>query len=73
MFHDIDRSSDLFRYPCDKNLNIYFSTPTTLDVENVASCFEEFSNFLDAIDIWLGQIKEYEAEMAVDFGPYEDC
>lgn len=71
-FHDIDCQSTLFRYPCDNDINIYFSTPTTFDVENVASCFEEFCNFLDGVDGLLGQIKEYEAEMAADFGPYED-
>jgi len=67
-FHDVDCNSDKFRYPCDKDLNIYFREPIQFDVENVASCFEEFCNFLDGIDCLLGQIKEYEAEMASDWG-----
>lgn len=63
-FHDFDQSSDLFRYPCNKNLQIYFSEERTLDIENVSSCFVELCNFLDAVDSMLSAIKDYEVEMA---------
>ena len=63
-FHDFDQSSDLFRYPCNKKLQIYFSKERTLDIENVSSCFVELCNFLDAVDSMLSAIKDYEAGMA---------
>ena len=63
-FHDFDQSSDLFRYPCDKNLEIYFSKEVTLDIENISSCFVELCNFLNAVDVTFKTAKGYEAEMA---------
>lgn len=72
MFHNIDCRSDMFRYPCNRDMEIYFSSPIMLDVENVASCFEEFCNFLDGVDGLLGQIKDYEAEMATEMAAYSD-
>jgi len=69
-FHDFDQSSDLFRYPCNKNLQVYFSEEKILDIENVASCFEELCNFLDAVDSMLSEIKDYEAEMASYYDYY---
>ena len=68
-FHDFE-SSDLFRYPCNKNLQVYFSEEKVLDIENVASCFEELCNFLDAVDSMLSEIKDYEAEMASYYDYY---
>ena len=69
-FHDFDQSSDLFRYPCNKNLQVYFSEEKILDIENVVSCFEELCNFLDAVDSMLSEIKDYEAEMASYYDYY---
>ena len=69
-FHDFDQSSDLFRYPCNKNLQVYFAEEKVLDIENVASCFEELCNFLDAVDSMLSEIKDYEAEMASYYDYY---
>lgn len=70
--HDFDQSSDLFRYPCNKNLQIYFLEEKTLDIENVSSCFEELCNFLDAVDSMLSEIKDYESEMAAEMASYYD-
>ncbi len=69
-FHDFDQSSDLFRYPCNKNMKPYFLKARKFDIENVASCFEEFCNFLDAVDSMLSEIKDYEAEMASYYDYY---
>lgn len=69
-FHDFDQSSDLFRYPCNKNMDSYFLDSKKFDVENVASCFEELCNFLDAVDSMLSEIKDYEAEMASYYDYY---
>lgn len=69
-FHDFDKSSDLFRYPCNKNMEPYFIEAKKFDIENVVSCFEELCNFLDAVDSMLSQIKDYEAEMASYYDYY---
>lgn len=71
-FHDFDLSSDLFRYPCNKNMESYFLDTKKFDIENVASCFEELCNFLDAVDSMLSEIKDYEAEMAAEMASYSD-
>ena len=71
-FHDFDQSSDLFRYPCNKNMKPYFLSARKFDIENVASCFEELCNFLDAVDSMLSEIKDYEAEMAAEMASYYD-
>lgn len=69
-FHDFDPSSDLFRYPCDKNMNTYFINGKDFDTENVASCFQELCNFLDGVDGMLNDIKESEAEIASYYSNY---
>jgi len=62
-FHDFDNSSDIFRYPTNRNLDTYFSTPKTFDMMNIAACFHELCNFLSGVDSMLSEIKDYEAEM----------
>ena len=69
-FHNFDHASDLFRYPCNKNLESYFINSTKLDVENVSSCFEELCSFLDSVDGMLSAIKDYEAEMESYYANY---
>ena len=71
-FHDFDQSSDLFRYPCNKKLQVYFSEEKVLDIENVSSCFEELCNYLDAVDSLLSDVKDIEAEMAQEMASYYD-
>ena len=51
-------------------MQVYFSEEKILDIENVASCFEELCNFLDAVDSMLSEIKDYEAEMASYYDYY---
>ena len=75
-FHDIDTTSDKFRYPCDNDLNVHFDKETKLDIDNVASCFEELITFLDGVSHMLSYEKEvlaemeaeYAAEMAAEYG-----
>lgn len=50
----------------------YFLSARKFDIENVASCFEELCNFLDAVDSMLSEIKDYEAEMAAEMASYYD-
>ena len=66
-FHNQDPHSAMFRYPCDKNMEPYFVSPIKYDVDNVASCFEELCNFLDAVNGLLGQIRQYEIEAMIGF------
>lgn len=69
-FHNFDQSFDLFRYPCNENLEVYFQNATKFDVENVSSCFEELCNFLDGVDGMLAQIRDCEAEMLAYYADY---
>jgi len=71
-FHNFDQSSDLFRYPCNKNMESYFVSAKDFDVENVSSCFQELCNFLDGVDSMLSEVKDYEAEMASYYADYSD-
>lgn len=69
-FHDFDSTSDLFKYPCNKNLEPYFLTPQRFCVDNVSSCFQELCNFLDGVDGMLSAVKDYEAEMESYYSDY---
>lgn len=69
-FHNFDQRSDLFRYPCNKNMETYFVANKDFDIENVSSCFQELCNFLDGVDGMLTEIKDYEAEMASYYTDY---
>ena len=71
-FHNFDQSSDLFRYPCNQNMEPYFLDEKKFDIENVASCFEELCNFLDGVDGMLSAVQDYEAEMAAEMASYYD-
>lgn len=71
-FHNIDPSSDLFRYPCNKNMEIYFKSNIDFDIDNVSSCFQELCNFLDGVDGMLNEIKSIEAEMNSYYTDYMD-
>lgn len=71
-FHNFDQNSDLFRYPCNKNLETYFFETKKFDIENVSSCFEELCNFLDGVDSMLSEIKDIEAEIAAEMASYYD-
>ena len=71
-FHNFDQRSDRFRYPCSKDLDSYFLAEKKFDIDNVASCFEELCNFLDATDDMLGTIKDCESEAIAEATPYSD-
>ena len=70
VFHNLDQSSDLFRYPCNKNIETYFVTIKNFDIENVSSCFQELCNFLDGVDSMLSEVKDFEAEMTLYYSNY---
>lgn len=60
--HDLDTYSDLFRYPCNKNMESYFCDSINFDIENISAYFEKLHNFLYDIDCMLSEIKQYELE-----------
>lgn len=62
-FHNFDGASDIFRYPCNKQLQSYFISETKLDIQNFSNCFIELCDFLDGIDMALGNIKEDEEDL----------
>lgn len=63
MFHNFDKKSDIFRYPCDKNLKSYFLEEQEFDVYNVSLSFKELCNFLDGVDSMLKAINDMESDM----------
>ncbi len=63
IFHNMDNSSSLFRYPCDKDMNLFFSDATKLDVDNVVECFNDLLSFLDSVSLMMSNVKEYEEEV----------
>ena len=65
-FHDIDTTSDKFRYPCDNDLQVHFSDETKLDMDNVSSCFQELITFLDGVSHMLSYEKKIKAEMEAE-------
>lgn len=62
-FHTFDNTSDKFRYPCDKNLNIHFNEEAKLDIRNFSDLFIELCDYLDGLDMMFTEIKEYEEEL----------
>ncbi|PAT01137.1 hypothetical protein CI105_08385 [Candidatus Izimaplasma bacterium ZiA1] len=63
VLHDFDNKSDIFRYPCDKNLNMYFQTEFINDINNFRDLFQEMISFLDGVDSQISVHQEYEREM----------
>lgn len=67
-FHNIDNSSSLFRYPCDKDLNVFFSSNQEFDLENVVECFKDLLSFFDSVSYMMSEVLEYENEMSYYMG-----
>ena len=71
----IDKESEKFRYPTDKNINTYFMKSETLDIMTFASFIHELCKFLDAVDSMLSDIMDFEVEMhsyyAADMSYYD--
>jgi hypothetical protein len=67
-FHNIDNSSSLFRYPCDKDLNLFFKDSKEYDVDNVVSCFKDLLVFLESVSYMMSVVKDYETDMSYCMG-----
>ena len=67
-FHNIDNSSSLFRYPCDKDLNLFFKDSKEYDIDNVVSCFKDLLVFLESVSYMMSVVKDYETDMSYCMG-----
>ncbi|MBD7945822.1 hypothetical protein MKZ20_14845 [Psychrobacillus sp. FSL K6-2684] len=64
--HNLDITSDKFRYPINKFLKFHFDKKVRFDVTNVSLCFYELFTFLDAVDSMLSHQNEILAEMELE-------
>ncbi|WP_322448474.1 hypothetical protein [Robertmurraya mangrovi] len=61
--HNLDQTSDKFRYPIDTSLNLHFMNSKKFDVENISTCFNELFSFLDAVHSMLSSYKDIQSEL----------
>lgn len=61
--HNLDVTSDKFRYPVNKLLEFHFKEKIKFDVSNVSQCFNELFAFLDAVDSMLSYQNEILSEI----------
>lgn len=71
MLNDIDGGADLFRYPCDKHLNIYFRNAKFFDIDNVRDFFEDILTFMRCVCDMMSEqneaLREIEYENRSDY------
>lgn len=75
--HNFDTDASIFRYPCKKDMQVYFMKDVTLDFLNVAEFMESLINSIDNIYYELSYrndyINEAEAEMRAEMeGEYRN-
>lgn len=62
-----DGDSSKFRYPCTKEMELYFKKPKTLDFMNVAEFMESLIHAIDGIESELSARNEYIDEMEAEY------
>ncbi len=65
--NNIDGTSDKFRYPTDKNLNLHFKDSKEVDVDNVNDFFGQLLSFLSAVDLMMSEHNELKAEIEAEY------
>lgn len=65
--NNIDGTADKFRYPTDKNLNLYFKHGKEVDVDNVNDFFEQLLTFLSSVDSMMSAHNEIKAEIEAEY------
>lgn len=70
--HEIDSSSDKFRYPTNKHLYLHFKKKTKLDIKNVAMFFKDLASFLSGVCMMMSAQNECKAEIQAEYAPYYD-
>ena len=63
ILNDIDTKADIFRYPINNVLEVYFEDELSLEIENVFDFFMELLKFLDAVGCMMSVQNEWKAEM----------
>jgi hypothetical protein len=61
--NEIDVRADIFRYPINSVLEVYFQKTQKLDIENVFEFFMELLKFLDSATCMMSVQNEWKAEM----------
>lgn len=64
--NDIDSSSDKFRYPTNKRLDLHFNKTKKFDMDNVNSLFTQLLWFLRSVDAMMSAHNEWKSEMEAD-------
>lgn len=70
--HEIDSSSDKFRYPANKHLCLHYKKKRKLDIKNVAMYFKDMTSFLSGVCTMMSVQNEWKAEMQAEYRPYYD-
>ncbi|MGQ7866193.1 hypothetical protein [Bacillus sp. WC2502] len=70
--HEIDSTSDKFRYPTNKHLCLHFKKKTKLDIKNVAMFFKDIASFLSGVCMMMSAHNEWKAEMQAEYSSYYD-
>ncbi|MCD6435882.1 MAG: hypothetical protein J7L15_05790 [Clostridiales bacterium] len=65
--NDIDAKADIFRYPTNNKLRVYFVEPKEFDIKNMYEFFMEIVSLLDAIDSMMSAHNEWEADMEYNY------
>lgn len=65
--HNIDGTSDRFRYHDNKYLQQHFRTKKALDIDNVNKFFSQLLSFLVAVNGMMSQHNEWKAEMEAEY------
>ena len=58
--NNLDSDASKFRYPINKDLQLYFSKDIIFDYKIVGDFMEALINFLDGIDAQLDSMKNYD-------------
>jgi len=64
--NEIDSKADIFRYPINNELKVYFKEKQKLDIDNVFAFFMELLKFLDSVCCMMSAQNELKAEMNYD-------
>lgn len=65
--NNVDGTSDKFRYPTDKHLNLHFKNYKKVDIDNVNNFFGRLLSFLSAVDSMMSQHNEHKAQMETEY------
>lgn len=65
--NNVDGSSDKFRYPVNKHLDLHFKNPRKFDIGNINDFFGQLLSFLDAVNTMMSVHNEWEAEMEAEY------